>query len=287
MRATSVITSMNYQHLAVLALILFSVTAQSQVPDGFHWVDFRKEVSTVSNVEKALKAENYTAIREIGVRGDFALVMTVQREATQPTPLGDSWAVYNISTTDWSVHKLISGYNLEIKDWISFQSKDEQDLGVVYMDCWECEPASVFTALHYDARTGWRARWVNEKDPVRPGIAFLITDVGDPYTDEDVDQIFAVVTPRGGAAAVGTWYHSRDLSSGKITESASRFDVDPRTGEDKSIVLTGPAALKWELQLCKAAVSPYGLSQGQSSRACKRVMSTNVKGSTAGESSKK
>jgi hypothetical protein len=268
------ITCMNYRCLALL-ISLVSATAQSRVPDGFRWVDFKQDVSTVSNIEKALKAENYSAIREIGVRGDFALVMTVQRESTHSTPLGDRWGVYNISTKNWNLQPLISGYNLEIKDWIRFQS-NESDLGVFYMDCWECKPAGVFTALHYDTREGWRARWKNEKDPIRPGIVFRITDVNHPYTNEQVDQVVAVIAPSDDVAAVGTWYYSKDLSTGKITEAVTKFSVDQATGEDKTFVLSGPEAKAWELKLCKVPSSPLGLSQGQSSRVCKRITSVRA-----------
>src|ERR1700730_696454 len=163
----------------LLVLLLASAAAQGQLPGGFRWVDFKKDTSIVSEIEQAIKNENYTAIREIGVADGFALVMTVQRESEQATPDGDQWSVYSVSTKDWKARTLLTGYNLLIKDWISLRSRDKQDLGIVYMDCWECEPASLFTALHYDIRKGWRARWANEKDPHHPGIVFLITDVGD------------------------------------------------------------------------------------------------------------
>jgi len=147
------------------------------------------------------------------------------------------------------------------------------------MDCWECEPASVFTALHYDRLKGWRTRWANEKDPNHPGITMLITDVGDPYTDEDVDQIFGVVAPNKAVATVGTWYRSKDLSTGKVSETVTKFWIDQATGKEESANLTGAEADAWKLMLCKAGSSPYGLSQGQSSRACKSL--TRAKGKTA------
>lgn len=259
----------------LLVSLLVSGTAQGQLPAGFHWVDFKKDASTVSKVEQALKTENYTAIREIGLADGFAVVMTVQRESGQATPDGDQWSVYSVSTKDWKARPLLTGYNLQIKDWISLQSRDKQDLGIVYMDCWECEPASLFTALHYDPREGWRARWANEKDPHHPGIVFLITDVGDPYTNEDVDQVFAVL--EDGIATVGTWYHSRDLATGKTSDGVAKFSVDPSTGEDKSAVLTGSKAKEWELQLYKARDSWSSPAMGQSSRTCKGLLSATRK----------
>lgn len=254
------------------------LSAHGQMPAGFHWVDLRREASTVSKIEQALTGEDYTAIREIGIADSFALVMTINRDSDQDLFYGDAWRIYNVSTKTWKIQTLLVGYNLQVKDWIKFQAQASQDLGVVYMDCWECEPASLFTALHYDPNKGWRARWANEKDNNHPGITMLVTDVGDPYTNEDVDQVFAVLAPRDGVASVGTWYHSRDLSTGKISETVMKFWVDQSTGGDKSVDLTGTKANSWERLLCKPASSPYGLSQGQSSRSCKAIVSTKGKG---------
>jgi hypothetical protein len=212
-------------------------------------------------------------------RGRFALVMAVRRESWQSTPAEDQWIVYSVSTKSGDTRKLLSGYDLQTKSWFSFYSRDKQDLGITYLDCDECEPATLFTALHYDRREGWRARWANKENPDQPGITLRVTDVGDPYTDEDVDQVFAVLSPHDGIASVGTWYHSRDLATGKVTDGVSRFSVDPLTGKDRSTVLTGAEAREWELKLCKAADSSWGLAIGQSSRTCKAVLSGKRKGS--------
>jgi len=264
---------------AEVLLISVSIVgvAHSQMPAGFHWVDFKQEASTVSGVERALKEEHYTAIREIGLADGFALVLAVWREPEQATPEGDEWLAYSVSTTDWKARPLLIGYNVQIKDWITFQANSSPDLGIVYLDCWECEPASIFTALHYDSYDGWRVRWANDKDSQHPGIPFLFTDVGDPYTNEDVDQVFAVFTPSDSIASVGTWYHSKDLSTGKVSEIVSRYSVDASTGKDNGAVLTGQAASKWVLQLCKADSSSIVLAGGQSTPSCSKAMSTQRK----------
>jgi hypothetical protein len=254
----------------LLVSLAISASAHGQTPAGFHWVDFKRESATVQKIEQALKGEDYTAIREIGVSSDSALVMVIQREADQAVPEGDQWSVYNVSMKSGHVETLLLGYSLQIKGWISFRSRDEQDLGIVYLHCWECEPASLFTAFHYDPRDGWRARWVNKENVKQPGITFRVTDVGDPYTSEDVDQVFAVLAPNG-VASVGTWYHSRDLATGKISDDVAKFSVDPSTGEDKTTGLAGSKANEWELQLCKARDSWSTPAMGQSSRACKQL----------------
>jgi len=66
---------------------------------------------------------------------------------------------------------------------------------------------TVYRAVRFEevlrSREGWRARWANEKSPDHPGITLRVTDVGDPYTNEDVDQVFAVITPKNGVASIG------------------------------------------------------------------------------------
>jgi len=257
----------------LLLTLTVSGAAFGQMPAGFHWVDLRRDVNTVQKVEQALKAFNYTAIREIGSYDDFALVMTGWRDADQDVPDGDQWSVYNISLKNGTVQVLLTGYGVQIKGWFSFSSQGQDDLGIVYLHCWECEPTSLFTAFHHDARAGWRARWANTDDVSHPGIPFLFTDVGNPYTDEDVNQVFAVLAPDGGAASIGTWYHSRDLSTGKVADGVSRFSVSPVTDKDESTALVGVKAKEWKLRLCSASNSPAGLAIGQTSPACKGLLS--------------
>jgi hypothetical protein len=65
--------------LLIAALITAALPALAQPSiDAFHWVDFRdaKDAPTVAWVTQALKAEKWTAIREIGVQWDSAVVLT-------------------------------------------------------------------------------------------------------------------------------------------------------------------------------------------------------------------
>lgn len=71
-----------------LAFILFNcllvcIGAEGQTPPGFHWVNFKTEAETVSKIQRVLKDEEYSAIREIGLTDRFALVFTVERETGQ------------------------------------------------------------------------------------------------------------------------------------------------------------------------------------------------------------
>lgn len=261
----------------LLVSLAISANAHGQMPAGLRWVDFKREAATVQRVEHALMAEDYTAIREIVLADEFALVMAVRRSSWQATPAEDQWLVYSVSTKNWDARKLLVGYDLRAKNWLSFRSRDKQDLGITYLDCDECEPATLFTALHYNPRDGWRARWANKENPDQPGIPVRVTDVGNPYTNEDVDQVFAVLAPKDSVAKVGTWYHSRDLTTGKLSDDVIRFFVDPSTGKDQSAVLSGSEAKAWEAQLCKATDSWSVPAMGQSSQACKQILNARRK----------
>ena len=74
-----------------------SIRAQ-QAPENFRWVDFHsdKEADTVVWVTRALAAEKWTAIREIGVEYDAALVVTTLRPTPQSAANADTFAVWSV-----------------------------------------------------------------------------------------------------------------------------------------------------------------------------------------------
>src|SRR5271155_2632148 len=187
----------------ISAAILFSFSfCSAQLPKGFSWANLEADTKAMSVVHHALRDTSVTAIREVGIEGDYALVMTASRENGAPTPDYDLWSIYNVSLSDGTSQILVSGYGVRLLDWIGSQ-KDE--LAITYYDCWECEPATIFTTLRFRAGSGWKARWPNKTQEVsspQPGAVALMCGVGDPYDDNVVDQVFAVVSdPNGGYAA--------------------------------------------------------------------------------------
>src|SRR5580765_2761503 len=82
--------------LLFVGSLLVCIESYGQTPEGFHWVDFKRDASTVSKVERALRDEDYSVIREIGVTDAFVLVLTVRREPGQTNFWGDESRVYNI-----------------------------------------------------------------------------------------------------------------------------------------------------------------------------------------------
>ena len=253
----------------LLIVLAPSCVAQTTASSGFHWINFKQESDIVRRVEKALSRKQYSAIREIGLVGDSALVFTTSREADSDTPQSDSWTVYNVSVKSATSVTLLDGYDVHIAAWLTFVP-GQRDLAVTYLTCSECEPAKLFTGFHYDDPSGWHARWPAKVAGQQPGILLTVSDVGDPYTDEDVDQVWAAIQPSASTAAIGTWYHSRDLHTGKITSTAMKFLVDSND-RDKAFQLHGDEAEQWERSLCKSSDHVYELREGQDSKSCKHL----------------
>jgi hypothetical protein len=91
----------------LVVLLVFNAGAWAQTPTGFHWVNFKQEQDTVARVGQVLQAEDYSAMREIGVIADSALVFTTVREPGWTTPEGDMWTVYSISMQTAKLRKRV------------------------------------------------------------------------------------------------------------------------------------------------------------------------------------
>ena len=71
------------------ATLLLSIPAHAQQTSGtFRWIDFHdaKDQNIVAWVTRSLQVEKWTAIREIGVVYDAALVVTTDRMGPQSPP---------------------------------------------------------------------------------------------------------------------------------------------------------------------------------------------------------
>jgi hypothetical protein len=258
-------------------VILAAEVLPANVSEGFSWVSIETDQSTMAVVRRAVNDASITAIREVGVKGGFAIVMAVSREEGAPTPDYDLWSIYNVSMTTGTAQILVSGYGVKLLDWIG-RSSDE--LAITYYSCWECEATTIFTTLHFKPGVGWGARWLNKGQDVRypqPGAVALSTDIGEPYDDrEDVDQVFAVVTLPNNDFAVGYWLHSRNSNAGKPEDDVERYSIDSPSGKDSVETLVGPKARAWERQLCTRSDILPTLSSGQNTKACRSVVQPPV-----------
>jgi hypothetical protein len=260
--------------LALTIFLLLARVSQADLPHGFSWVNIETDKAIMAKVRHVLHGTSISVIREVGVEDGFALVMTASREAGAPTPDYDQWSIYNIVLDTGKSQLLISGYGVKLLDWIG-PAKNE--LAVTYYDCWECEAATLFTTLHFTKGSGWSARWPQEKQNAenpQPGAVALMTDVGDPYDGDDVDQVFAVVSGPRDSFAVGSWTHSRNTKTGKIDDGVERYSIDFATGRDRVEKLGGQAALNWERRICASTNIIVQPSIGQASKACREILRT-------------
>ena len=258
--------------LLLTSLLLLTKLSHAQLPANFTWINIESDRKVMPLVRRALHDPSITAIREVGVEDGYALVMTASREADAPTPDYDAWAIYNVALESGKSRMLAGGYGFKLLDWIG---PKQSELAATYLSCWECEPATLFTILHFVKGVGWRARWPNrpkENESPLPGPVLEFSDVGAPYDDDDVDQIYEVVKQPGDNFALGTWYHSRNTVSGKIDDVVARYSIDPATGEDRVEKLTGKAALEWKREICTQSNILIEPSSGQDSKACRAIL---------------
>jgi hypothetical protein len=266
------------ERLRIIPVLLAVLTlpvqlSRADTPPGFSWVNLETNSAVMTAVRGALHDTSITAIREVGVEDGFALVMTASRESGAPTPDFDQWTLYNVSLSSRKSQVLVSGYGVQLLDWIGSK---QDELAIAYYDCWECEAARLFTTLHFKTGVGWRARWANkiaDWSHPQPGILMSTSDVPDSL-EEEVDIVFAVVSTQenGSDFAVGSWVQSRSPKSKSVVEDVVRYSIDPATGEDRKEKLSGQEALKWEAEICDGHKVMLRPNSGQDSKACRTVL---------------
>ncbi len=247
----------------LMAVFGTAVSLQAQ-ESTFRWVDFhsQKDQSVITWVTRALDAEKWTAIREIGVKYDAALVVTTWRPTPQSPPVADTFNVWSVSLTNRLVTPLLKGVNLRWLDWMPFGNNSAPEPAAIYDNCLGCAADTYFTAFRYDAsRHVWAARWIRggEAAPIwsanaPPGVAWT--------------HVYAVMVDSTGRAMLGTWEHF-DYGKQKPAEDVVyQYDVDPVSGLEQMLRLTGKDADRMEQKLCRAEDAVPGLAQGQDSLLC-------------------
>jgi hypothetical protein len=120
------------------------------------------------------------------------------------------------------------------------------------------------------------ARWPNKTPDAnypQPGAVVSYGDAGEPYDDDMVDQVFAVVLQPNGGFAAGSWFHSRNTKTGKVSNDVEKFYIDLTTGEDRVEQLSGERSLEWRREICTPSnVLLIKASIGQNSKSCRRVL---------------
>jgi hypothetical protein len=253
---------------AALALTA-SVPAQ-QPPDAFRWIDFHStaanDQSIIAWVTRALQVNPWTAIREIGVKYDAALVITTLRATPQSLPEDDTFNVWSVSLTSHVVAPLVTGVNLRLFDWQRFADGASEDLTALYDNCRNCSASTYFTGFYYDiAHHAWSARWINGGQGAPVWNA-------NQSSDGTWTQVYAVLAEGDGHVELCTWNHFDYGKQKDSTDVVYRYDRDPFSGLDRAAVLTGKEADAMKLRLCRGQDAVEGLARGQDSPLCQSLV---------------
>lgn len=266
--------------LAVMAFGSVPVFAQTAV-EAFHWVDFHnsKDAPIVQWVTRELTAEKWTAIREIGVQWDSAIVVTSLRSTPQSAPPSDTYTVWSVALSKHAVQPLLHGVNPRILNWTTFGGASQliPELGLVYDDCYGCDaPSTFFTTLYYNFTDhAWRARWMR-------GDQAAALWGGGAVDGVVRTQVYGLLTEPPGRDVLATWSHY-DYGKAKPAEDyVFEYSVDMASGLEQTQRLSSPHAEEMEQRLCKAnpgQVDPAlaELARGQDSAICRELIATSAK----------
>lgn len=238
-----------------------------QAPDNFRWIDFhaQSDQDVAIWVNRALIAEKWTAIREIGVEYDAALVITADRSTPQSAPGNDAFTVWNVSLTNHALTPLVKGVNLRLLNWMMFAPGRPRELAALYDNCVECAPSTFFTAFHYDIEhRAWAARWMNG-DHAAP-----VWTTNTP-AEIALTQVYSVLAEGDGREFLISWRHFDYGKQKPIDDFVYQYDVDPFTDLDRIQLLKDKQAAAMEQRLCRPQDAVSGLMRGQDSPLCQPI----------------
>lgn len=242
--------------------------AAKQTSDTFRWIDFHspQDQNIVAWVTRSLAVENWTALREIGVVYDAALVVTSNRSNPQATPGEDTFSVWSVSLTSHLVTPLITGVNLRWFDRVRFSDDTPEEWPVLYDNCRDCAPNTYFTAFYYDVRShGWGVRWLRGSQGVPVWNA-------NPPSSVQWTQVYAVMSEGAGHVALYTWNHFDHGKQHDVEDFIYRYDLDPFSDLERSVAITGKQQAAVELQMCRGDSAVQGLERGQDSPLCQQLL---------------
>ena len=250
--------------LLALATAFFPHASTAQAPDTFRWIDFQspKDEDVVVWITRALDGQKWTAIREIGVQYDAALVVTTYRSSAQASPNRDTFTIWSVSLADRKLTHLVDGANLHLSDWLLLNMGHDRELGALYDDCYDCAATTYFTAFHYDLRQHvWAGRWMEN------GKAIPVWTANSPMGTTQT-QVYAVFADSYGHETLGTWNHI-DYGNGKPAEDTLyRYEIDSATDTERSQLLSGRDAANMRDHLCHPQDAVPGLHRGQDGPLC-------------------
>jgi hypothetical protein len=249
---------------AALILITLAPFATAQAPDSFRWIDFHSpnDQDVVIWVTRALDGKKWSAIREIGVQYDAALVITTFRASPQGPANRDAFSIWSVSLKDRALTRIVDGTNLRLTDWLLLNNGQGRELGAFYDDCNDCAATTYLTAFHYDLRQHhWAGRWMQN------GKAVPVWTTNSPVGATQ-SQVYSVMADSNGHETLGTWTHI-DYGAAKPAEDfVYRYDLDPASDLERTQLLFGRDAILMKDHLCHATDAVPGLTRGQDSPLC-------------------
>jgi hypothetical protein len=262
-----------FSRIAVfIAVAMAAAASLSAQQDPFRWMDFHspEDQSIVVWVTRALDAEKWTAIREIGVQYDAALVVTTLRPTPQSPANADTFAIYSVSLTNRAVTPLLKGVNLRLLDWMKFAEDAPQELGALYDNCTECGADTYLTSLRYDfSQHVWAARWM------RGATAVPLWSARQPAAVTQT-QVYAVLAEPDGRELIGTWSYFDYGPQKPAEEFVYQYDVDPFSRLERARLLTAREADAMKQRLCRGQDAVPGLARGQDSPLCQQILKPRV-----------
>lgn len=256
-----------------LLLLFCRAACAQQAPEAFHWADFHaaRDQSIVTWVQRTLDPEKWSAIREIGVEYDAALVVTTLRTSGQTAANADQFTVWTVSLSQHRVAALLTGWNLRWLDFMRFQDGAAMEPAFLYDSCTNCAADTYFTAMHYDLGShDWTPRWMrgNQTAPVWTGT---------PPPGVEFAQAFAGFSEGNGVQFVATWNRFGKPGQKKPEDYLFRYDLDPITGWERTLALTGAQAEAMRQRICAAQGAIQGLAKGQDGPLCATLQAAHVR----------
>ena len=256
----------------LLPFLIAQYLCAQQPQDTFRWMDFHADSDrdVVVWVTRSLEPQKWTAIREIGVIYDAALVVTTFRASPQSPANADTFTVWSASLTSHAVVPLLTGVNLRWLDWMHFLDGSPPEPAALYDNCSQCLANTFFTAFYYDfSRHMWSARWM------RGGQA---APLWSPASAQGValTQVYAGLAEPTGRQFVAVWSH---FDHGKLRppeDFVYRYDLDPFSRLERIQPLAGKDAEAMKQLLCRAQDAVAGLARGQDSPLCEQTAKPRV-----------
>lgn len=258
--------------VAVLGLLSCAVVATrpalGQVLDGFSWVDFKSDTDTVAKVNHALAAQKYTALREIGVAGEHALVITTLRTNATAQPEKDVFTAWDVWLKYGVATQLLTGTQLKFVDWQKLYEYGQPELLATYTDCSDCQATTFLTSFYQDHKSrAWMARWPRERS------AAPMYSTAQP----GVEHVYALFMNVDQRVVLDTWAHyAQQKKASRGADYFFEYKIDSMSGQEMSRPVTGREADAMKLRLCKADGVVFGIAGGQDSSACPGGRSTRA-----------